>query len=155
MKSKVEISIPQAILGGYATATGLYGNLKVFIPRGTSSHQTVSIKNEGFPRSNTYGKGDHLVELVIKSPTRVSSNQRAIMTAFAKEDPDYSGQVEGLDFTSHNFGQSKSSSVHHDENLVDKLSRIIRDNQPMKRIYQEFFSVIRDLFDFLFSRRKK
>ena len=157
--SKLEISIPQAVLGGHKIATGLYKSLKVIIPRGSSSHDIVRIRNEGFSRPNMYGRGDHLVELIIRSPSSVTANQKALLELFARENPDYSGKVEGMHFESQGpEPESEQSESKVDESvspsdIVQRIAKLIKGNKPTETVWQEFVQVLKDIFNFFFSKK--
>ena len=92
------ISLSQAILGGIIRIQGLYEDLNVRIPPGTSSHSVLTLSDRGFKRLDSYrGSGDHFVHLKIKIPVNLTEEQRSILTDYALTETDTPGTVTGLD----------------------------------------------------------
>jgi len=92
------ISLSQALLGGVIRVTGLYEDLNLRIPAGTSSHTEMTLSGRGIKHmdsSNQYG--DHIVHITIKMPTRMTEEQRALIREFARTEKDTPGTVNGLD----------------------------------------------------------
>jgi len=92
------ISLSQALLGGVIRVTGLYEDLNLRIPAGTSSHTEMTLSGRGIKymdSSNQYG--DHIVHITIKMPTRLTEEQRALIREFARTERDTPGTVNGLD----------------------------------------------------------
>ena len=78
--------------------TGLYEDLNLRIPAGTSSHTEMTLSGRGIEymdSSNQYG--DHIVHITIKMPTRLTEEQRALIREFARTERDTPGTVNGLD----------------------------------------------------------
>lgn len=67
----VTISLSQAVLGGTTQIKGLYEDLTIKIPRGTSSHNRLRLQNKGFKRIKSHGNGDHYVHFKINVPKYV------------------------------------------------------------------------------------
>lgn len=65
------ISLSQAVLGGTTQIKGLYEDLTIKIPKGTSSHNRLRLQNKGFKRVQSYGNGDHYVHFKINIPKYV------------------------------------------------------------------------------------
>ena len=62
--SKVDIDVRTATLGGEVEVKGLYQpSIKLKIPPGTSSHQTLTLPGDGIRREGLYG--DQIVEIGI------------------------------------------------------------------------------------------
>jgi DnaJ homolog subfamily A member 3 len=66
-----DISLSQALLGGTVDIQGLFEDVKLKIPAGTSSHTRIRLANKGMKRISSYGHGDHYVHLKIKIPQYV------------------------------------------------------------------------------------
>ena len=66
--SDATISLSQAVLGGTTQVQGLYENLTIKIPRGTSSHNRLRLQGKGFKRVKSHGMGDHYVHFKIDIP---------------------------------------------------------------------------------------
>ena len=71
--SDVTISLSQAILGGSTRIQGVYEDITIKIPPGTSSHTRLRLAGKGLKRVNSYGNGDHYVHFKIKIPQYVST----------------------------------------------------------------------------------
>lgn len=65
----VTISLSQAVLGGSTRIQGIYEDLTIKIPAGTSSHSRLRLAGKGLKRVDSYGTGDHYVHFKIKIPT--------------------------------------------------------------------------------------
>ncbi|PAA82514.1 hypothetical protein BOX15_Mlig026207g2, partial [Macrostomum lignano] len=97
--SDVEVSISQAVLGGTISVRGLREQLSVNLPPGTNSHDTIRLSGQGIARIGGYGNGDHVVHVKIKSPRRLSQEQRELLLKFAQLEGanDYrGGTVDGV-----------------------------------------------------------
>lgn len=81
---KVPISFPQACLGDEIEIPALSEKVKISIPRGTQSGDIIKIKNEGFPRLNRFGRGDQIIQIVIKTPKRLTKRQEELLREFAE-----------------------------------------------------------------------
>lgn len=83
--SKVGISFTQAALGDKIEVETLDGKIKLKIPAGTQSGQIFRLKGKGVPYLHGYGRGDHLVEVAVITPTRLSKRQRELLEELARE----------------------------------------------------------------------
>ncbi|XP_071746025.1 protein tumorous imaginal discs, mitochondrial isoform X2 [Lepeophtheirus salmonis] len=112
------ISIGQALLGGILRVKGLYSDLNVRIPSGTSSHSTLRLEGKGIKKLDTFGGyGTHFVHLKIDVPQYISQEQKDLIYRFAILDentPEWS--VTGLkDFKSKK--KDSSSDLEETESL--------------------------------------
>lgn len=82
--SDVEISIAQAALGGTLKIDGIYEDHQITIPPGTSSHTKINLSAKGIKKLNSYGYGDHYVQVKIKVPKRLTEKQKSLLEAFAE-----------------------------------------------------------------------
>lgn len=89
----VWITVSQAILGGTISIRGVYENILIKIPPGTSSHDRLCLTGKGIKRMNSPGYGDHYVHFKIKVPSTLSSEQKAIIKAFASMENNVDGSV--------------------------------------------------------------
>jgi molecular chaperone DnaJ len=83
--SKINLSFSEAALGDKIEVETLDGKVKLTIPPGTQSGQVFQLKGKGVPRLNGYGRGDHLVEAVVKTPTNLSRRQKELLEELARE----------------------------------------------------------------------
>jgi molecular chaperone DnaJ len=79
---QIPISFPQAALGTEITVPTLNGEKKMVIPKGTETGSTLRIKGEGFPKLRGYGRGDEIVQIVVKTPKVLTKRQEEILREF-------------------------------------------------------------------------
>lgn len=73
------ISIAQAAMGEEVEVPSLDGKVKVKIPAGTQSHQTLRLKGKGIARLGGYGRGDQLLRVIVEVPTKLNPRQKELM----------------------------------------------------------------------------
>ncbi|XP_073318869.1 dnaJ homolog subfamily A member 3, mitochondrial-like isoform X2 [Pagrus major] len=95
--SDVFISIAQAILGGTATAQGLYQSISIVIPPSCQADQVIRLQGKGIRRMNSYSYGDHYVHIKIRVPKKLTRRQRSLLLTYAEEETDVQGTVTGVD----------------------------------------------------------
>jgi molecular chaperone DnaJ len=81
----LSVSYPKAVLGGEVKIPTLYGEEKLRIPQGSTPGQIITIKGKGMPRFQSYGKGDQLIQINIKVPTRLTEKQKRLMAELDRE----------------------------------------------------------------------
>jgi len=92
------ISLSQAILGGIIRIQGLYEDLNLRIPPGTSSHSVLTLSERGFKRLDSYrSQGDHYVHLKVRVPLNLTQEQLEIVREYAKTERDTPGTINGID----------------------------------------------------------
>ena len=80
--SKAEIGVGLAALGGKIDVETVDGPVELKIPEGTQSGRIIRLKEKGIPDLRGRGRfggperGDHLVEVVVKTPTGLSRKQK-------------------------------------------------------------------------------
>lgn len=83
--NNVHIEFPitplDAILGATLEVPTIYGMEKITIPAGVQNNETIRIKNKGFKYVNVESYGDEIVHLVIKTPTSLSREEKAMYEA--------------------------------------------------------------------------
>ncbi len=80
--SERSISFPQAALGADVMVETLHGKVKMNIPAGTQTHSVFRLKGKGIQHLHGHGKGDQLVRVVIKTPTKLSKEQKELLEQF-------------------------------------------------------------------------
>jgi len=94
--TEADVSVGQAVLGGIIRIQGLYEDLNVRIPPGTSSHSVLTLTDRGFKRLDAASRrGDHYVHLKVKVPARLTDEQRDIIEEFAFLEKDTPGTITG------------------------------------------------------------
>jgi molecular chaperone DnaJ len=79
---QVPISFTQAALGSEIEIPTLNGKRNLTIPKGTESGEIFRIKGEGFPKLRGYGRGDQVVQVVVKTPKNLTKRQEEILGEF-------------------------------------------------------------------------
>jgi molecular chaperone DnaJ len=82
---QVPITFVQAALGGEVEVPTLDGKGKVRVPPGTQPATVLRIKGKGIPRKAGIGRGDQRIEVTIEVPTQLTSRQRELLEALARE----------------------------------------------------------------------
>jgi molecular chaperone DnaJ len=80
---QIPISFSQAALGGETEVPTLNGSRKLVIPKGTQSGQFFRLKGEGFSHMRGYGRGDEVVQVIVKTPTKLTKKQEELLREFA------------------------------------------------------------------------
>ncbi len=77
--SSVEISFSMAALGGEVEINTISGKLMLKIPSGTQSGEIFRIKEKGVPVLNGRGRGNHMVEVIVRTPKKLSREQKRLL----------------------------------------------------------------------------
>ncbi len=80
--SEVDISFPQAALGTSIDVETVDGIVTLKIPAGTQSGKVFMLKDKGVPSLRGRGRGDHLVTVIVKTPTNLSRQQKKLLEEF-------------------------------------------------------------------------
>ena len=81
----VPIGFTQATLGAEIEVPTLDGKAKLKIPKGTQTHTIFRLRGKGLPNLHGYGRGNELIRVIIRTPKKVTSKQRQLLTKLAKE----------------------------------------------------------------------
>ncbi len=79
IRSKVNINFTQAALGDKIDVETVDGPVELKIPDGTQSGTVFKLKGKGVTRLNGHGRGDHLVEIIVKTPTGLNRKQKDLL----------------------------------------------------------------------------
>jgi len=79
---QIPISFPQAALGADLEVPTLNGKKNITIPKGTEPGEILKIKGEGFPKIRGYGKGDQIIQIIVKTPKNITKRQEEILKEF-------------------------------------------------------------------------
>lgn len=79
---QIPISFPQASLGAEIEVPTLDGKRILIIPKGTESGEILRIKGEGFTKLRGHGRGDQLIQVIVKTPKNLSKRQEEILKEF-------------------------------------------------------------------------
>lgn len=81
-----EVNYSQAVLGEDIEIPTLEGkSIILTVPAGTESGKILRISGKGIPHFNRYGRGNLYVELIIKTPKKLSKRQKEILEELKKE----------------------------------------------------------------------
>ena len=73
------ISFPQAALGSELEIETLEGKEVIKVPEGTQSGREFKLKGKGVPHLNERGKGDLIVEVRVKTPAKLTREQKDLL----------------------------------------------------------------------------
>lgn len=83
--TRAEVSFVQAALGDKIKVETLDGKYNLKIPAGTQSGKVFKLRGKGVPHLRGYGRGDLLVEVEVKTPTKLSKKQKELLKKFEEE----------------------------------------------------------------------
>lgn len=82
---RLPISLVSAALGDELETPSIDGNLlRLKIPAGTQSGQRLRVRQKGLPVLNGGRRGDMYVEILVETPTNLSSEQKALLEQFGE-----------------------------------------------------------------------
>ncbi len=79
---QIPISFTQAALGAEMEVPTLDGAKNIKIPKGTETGDIFRIKGEGFPRIRGYGRGDEIVQVMVRTPKNLTKKQEELLREF-------------------------------------------------------------------------
>jgi molecular chaperone DnaJ len=79
---QIPISFAQAALGSEIEVNTLNAKRILTIPKGTESGEIFRLKGEGFPKLRGYGRGDQLVQVIVRTPKNLTRRQEEILREF-------------------------------------------------------------------------
>lgn len=123
--TEVAVSLSQAMLGGSVRVLGLYEELNVKIPPGTSSHTRIRVQGKGLRRVNSYGYGDHYVHLKIEIPKKLTAKQKALIKAYAESEDNTKGTIDGMVPTK----DGKRATMDDEDGTVENIKDALHAKQ--------------------------
>ena len=79
------VGFTQAALGTKMSVPTLDGKARLKIPAGTQTGTMFRLKGKGVPHLHGWGRGDQLVRVIVKTPTKLTRHQKELLSEFAKE----------------------------------------------------------------------
>lgn len=79
------VSMVDAALGTEIEIQTVDGPVTLKIPAGTQSGKVFKLSGRGVPALNRGSRGDHLVTVVVETPTKLSAKQRELLEQFAAD----------------------------------------------------------------------
>jgi molecular chaperone DnaJ len=96
--STVQISYLQAILGGEISVETVDGSYSLQIQPGTQPATVFTLDHKGVPRvGNPMRRGDHMIEVQVMIPTKVSSEEREHLEKLARIRNEKISKKEGIE----------------------------------------------------------
>jgi len=83
---QIPISFPQAALGAEIEVPSLNGTKKMDLPAGTQSGQIITLRGQGIPHLDGFGKGDQHIQVLVKVPTKLNKRQKELLKEFAAQE---------------------------------------------------------------------
>jgi len=80
---ELELPLHEAALGTLVKIKTFDGEIELQIPAGSQTGDTVSVKGKGFGRLRQSGRGDLVVTLSVKIPTKLDSKQKELFRTLA------------------------------------------------------------------------
>ena len=81
---QIPISFPQAALGAKIEVPTLEGKSELDIPRGTQTGEVFKLKGLGIPYLRGFGRGDQYVQVIVKTPTKLTKRAEELLREFAE-----------------------------------------------------------------------
>ncbi len=82
--SEEEISMVDAALGTEIDVETVDGTVTMKIPAGTQSGTDFKLSDHGVPHLRDDRRGSHIVQIIVKTPTRLSKKQKDLLKQFQK-----------------------------------------------------------------------
>ena len=81
---QIPVSFVDASLGVDMSVPTLSGEKELHIPKGTQPGEVFRFRREGIPSLGGYGKGDQIIQVMVKTPTGLSKKQQELLREFGK-----------------------------------------------------------------------
>jgi molecular chaperone DnaJ len=82
----IDISFIQAALGAEINVPTLVGEKNLTIPPGTQYGESFQFKGEGIASLRTGRRGDQIIKVIVKTPTKLNQKQKTLLEEFDKLD---------------------------------------------------------------------
>jgi molecular chaperone DnaJ len=92
IRCQIPISFPQAALGTEIEVPTLNGSRPLTIPPETPNGEVFILRGEGIKDLRGYGRGDLQVEVVVKTPTNLTAEQKELLREFEKLEQEKQGK---------------------------------------------------------------
>jgi molecular chaperone DnaJ len=84
LRCETAVSFTQAALGAKLELEALDGAATIDIPAGTQNGSSFRISGRGLPRARGAGRGDLIVDVHVRVPTKLTRKQRELLEEFAR-----------------------------------------------------------------------
>lgn len=77
--SKLQLTFSEAAIGTIKQIETLDGEIKLTVPEGTQTGKVFRLAGKGVPHLKSRGRGDHYIEVVVVTPTKLSKRQKELL----------------------------------------------------------------------------
>ena len=84
--SEIPVSFLTVVLGGSITVRTLDGEHEIKVSAGTQPGQVIKLRGKGIPHLHGGGRGDHLVQIVVWVPNKLSGEDKRILEKLSGSD---------------------------------------------------------------------
>ncbi len=81
-----EIAFSQAALGAAVDVETVDGAVELKIPSGIQSGELIRLRGKGVPHLQSSGRGDHIVQIIVKTPKKLSKKAKKLLEELKAED---------------------------------------------------------------------
>ena len=81
---ELPLNFAQVALGTELEIPTLYGDVKLKVPAGSQTGRVFRLKDKGIPHLHRSGSGDQLVRLVLKTPEKLTKQQKKLFEELEK-----------------------------------------------------------------------
>lgn len=90
------ISFPLAALGGTAKIPTLDGEVELDVPAGTQPGSVLRFRDKGMPKLRYRGKGDLMVRINVRVPTRLSAKEKELLMQLSQSQGENVGESKSF-----------------------------------------------------------
>ncbi len=108
---RIDTTFPQASLGAEIEVPTLESQAKVDVPAGTQTGDLLRLRGQGMPNLRTKQRGDQIMQVFVKTPTKLTEREREILEELAA----IQGAKVKAHEQSHGFKKFFSKLAGHDE----------------------------------------
>ena len=80
---ELEVPLHDAVLGTMVKVQTFDGEIELQVPAGTQSGDLITVKGKGFGRLRNSGRGDLLVTIQVKIPSKLDAKQKELFRSLA------------------------------------------------------------------------
>ncbi|MDY6984871.1 MAG: molecular chaperone DnaJ [Candidatus Thermoplasmatota archaeon] len=96
--AEAEISFPEAALGTEIELESIDGKVTIEVSPGTQSGETIKVKGRGMPSLETKRRGDLLVKINVRTPTKLTREERELLEKLSELEGNKSSRLFGRIF---------------------------------------------------------
>ncbi len=82
---ELKLDFAKLALGAEVQVPTLEGYVSLKVPQGTQPYTILAVKGKGLPRHNGRGRGDELVRVNVKVPTKLNDRQKSLLKELEEE----------------------------------------------------------------------